>query len=144
MLCLRSPPLQAGSDSGFYPPTPIPLSVCSENYLLDTFNDILLGTLSTTQDFLPTLIALHGRVVHVWAGGDSPGVGGLAHDGLRRLVVTLGQELKVCPSPLPSRAFGTWHTHGLIETPDDFSYFWTSAFRDSHLPRPSHSCQFTM
>ncbi|EGG05660.1 uncharacterized protein MELLADRAFT_116779 [Melampsora larici-populina 98AG31] len=95
----------------FYPNHQIPISSCSESYLFDTFNDLLLGPLSHTQDFLPTLISLKGRVLHIWAseqkrdGGkvdedDSINLMGLGRDGVKRMVKMLGSELKAFGIPV--------------------------------------------
>lgn len=86
--------------TSFYPNYQIPISSCSESYLFDTFNDLLLGPLSHTQDFLPTLISLKGRVLHIWASdqkeneNDSLNLMGLGRDGVKRMVKMLGSELK--------------------------------------------------
>ncbi|KAG0150531.1 hypothetical protein CROQUDRAFT_87702 [Cronartium quercuum f. sp. fusiforme G11] len=86
------------SPSVFYPTSQIPLTVCGENFLFDAFNDLILGPLSTTQDFLPTLVALRGRVVHVCTSGD--GIARMTQDALRVLGDALGSELKAFRIPV--------------------------------------------
>ncbi|KAA1104983.1 hypothetical protein PGTUg99_015399 [Puccinia graminis f. sp. tritici] len=71
----RSIPMSSSTGSSnqeMYNPQPLPLSISSENYLFDTYGDLILGPLSTTQDLLLLLKDHRGRVLNIWDGHRHP------------------------------------------------------------------------